>query len=256
MIIGISGKIGSGKSTLAKMLVEALGPGWVRMSLGDEVKKEAAEMFGFDVALAYSPEGKNSVLVGIDTFIGGINPSLTVREILQYWGTDVRRAEDPNYWVKKLAAAIPAGKSVVIDDIRFHTEAEFVLGLGGKLFRLDLYPEYQPPAVGSEHTSETELDDYPGFHGTFAPRFGELRSVAYEIVKYLDVQPTMTLLVIASSKKLPGHRETINALRAICDDPSAGNIDLALRVARRAELYLRQESLSPSRFSPPEHHSV
>lgn len=181
MIIGISGKIGSGKSTLAKILVEALGPGWLRMSLGDELKKEAAELFGFDIRLAYTPDGKNSVLVNIDTFIGGIQPSMTIREILQYWGTDVRRKEDPNYWVKKLAAAIPAGKNVVVDDIRFRTEAEFILGMGGKLFRLDRYPGYQPPAAGSEHQSETELDEYSGFHQTFAPRFGELGAVADKI---------------------------------------------------------------------------
>lgn len=185
MIIGISGKAGCGKSTLTEMLIEALGDDWVHMSLGDEVKKEASELFNFPLWMAYCQEGKNAI---IDVTKPGENPSrLTVRQLLQYWGTDVRRAEDPEYWVKKLQQHIPAGKNVIVDDIRFESEVDFIKSHNGRVFRINAYDGYIPPSTGAEHISETELDDYPFFDLTFAPKFGELRKVAERIVGFLGV---------------------------------------------------------------------
>lgn len=49
------------------------------------------------------------------------------RALLQWWGTEYRRAEDPDYWVKKLAARIEreAPAFAVISDLRFPNEFEF-----------------------------------------------------------------------------------------------------------------------------------
>lgn len=189
MIIGISGKAGCGKSTLAELLVSLLGPEWQKMSLGDEVKKEASEIFEFPLWMAYRQESKNNT-VAVPTWMKDSAPGdgyLTIHQILQYWGTDVRRAEDPEYWVRALTRRLPPGKHVVIDDIRFVTEVEFIKSKDGLVFRLDQYNGYEPSATGAEHISEIELDDYPFFDKRFCPKFGFLRQVAEQIAQVTAV---------------------------------------------------------------------
>lgn len=64
------------------------------------------------------------------------------RQILQWWGTEYRRAEDPQYWVKALAGRLAARRDggqerFVITDCRFANELTYVHAMGGKLWRLD-----------------------------------------------------------------------------------------------------------------------
>ena len=185
MIIGISGKAGCGKTTLAELLVAAIGENWQRMALGDAVKREAAEVFGFLLALAYSGEGKDTI-VPVSHVVSGVE-TMTVRQILQYWGTDVRRAQDQGYWVKDLAAAIPDGKNVIVDDIRFASEVYFIHSLGGLVIRINPYHGYQPPELGGDHVSETELDDFQDFDLTYSPPLGGLPRLAEKIATRLDL---------------------------------------------------------------------
>ena len=183
MIIGISGKQGSGKSTLTELLLERLGPGWKRASLGDALKQEVSEVFNIPLDLMYTQEGKNTLVV-IPRSVMDRYPKVfkrttyLVREVLQLWGTDVRRAEDPTYWTRRLTAG---GENVIVDDIRFIDEAEFICSEGGWLFRLETFPGYVVPATGA-HASETDLDGYPGFDEVFRPEFGKLAEVADTIM--------------------------------------------------------------------------
>ena len=167
-ILGISAKAGCGKTTLCNMLLERLGPDWIRMSLGDGVKREAAELFNFPIDWCYSQEGKERMVPGVNRL---------VRELLQYHGTDVRRAADPEYWNNYLLRVMPAGGNVIIDDSRFPNEVEFISRIGGRVIRLLPYVGYQAPTVGADHLSETALDDYTGFDAVYAPRFGGLGDV-------------------------------------------------------------------------------
>lgn len=114
--------------------------------------------------------------------------SMRVRHILQWWGTDVRRAQDRSYWIKRLQEWILANNptSLIVGDVRFIEEAQWVLNLGGWIFRIEPYDEWEPPA-GSEHSSETELDSWTGWHDIFLPQYGELQYVANTIAEI--VQP-------------------------------------------------------------------
>lgn len=183
MIIGISGKQGSGKSTLTELLLERLGPGWERASLGNALKHEVSDVFDIPLELMYTQEGKNTLVI-IPQCILDQYPAVfkrmtcLVREILQLWGTDVRRAEDPDYWTKQLTVG---GANVIVDDIRFVDEADFIHRQGGLLFRLETFSGYVVPATGG-HASETDLDNYGGFDEVFRPEFGKLAGVADAIV--------------------------------------------------------------------------
>lgn len=191
-VIGLSGKIGSGKSTLAGLILELL-PNTERLAFADPVKEEASAIYGFPLEWAYSAARKSWVfeLSKAGKALMGCETS-TVRRALQYHGTDLRRAQDPDYWIKavkdkiqRLAEAGTVG-AVIVDDVRFPGEADLIRNFpGGELYRLQPYPGWTPgPFAG--HISETALDDYNGFHLTLSPQLGQdaLRLAARAIAEY------------------------------------------------------------------------
>ncbi len=82
-------------------------------------------------------------------------PSGKQRTLLQWWGTEYRRKEDDNYWVKRLAEQIELEKPQIalITDMRFPNEMLFVKQYG-ETVRVDR--DGLPP---STHASETALAD-------------------------------------------------------------------------------------------------
>lgn len=155
LIVGISGKLGSGKTTVADILWSKCYNSFERFNFGDVLKKEASEIYEYDLSWNYSTEGKNKI----------INHSLlprknmTVREVLQWHGTDFRRSQDEDYWVRRMEDHFYGmNKSLIIDDVRFKNEANFVLKHNGPLFRIDV-----PDLDTGDHRSETELDDFDFF---------------------------------------------------------------------------------------------
>lgn len=99
------------------------------------------------------------------------------RTILQYWGTDVRRNQDINYWVNKTIKIINGLKEnfdlILITDVRYKNEAEGVKLLNGSVIRCEISPEEQNRRLRERnqvtskeeltHSSETSLDSYAGF---------------------------------------------------------------------------------------------
>jgi hypothetical protein len=85
--------------------------------------------------------------------------------LLQWWGTDYRRAQDTDYWVKKLFQSIPVITDIaLISDVRFPNEAEGIKQRGGynvNVQRLNadgsVYVSEDRPA---DHPSETALDNW------------------------------------------------------------------------------------------------
>ena len=200
IVIGLSAKMGCGKSTLAKMLVKELDPIFTRrVAFGDLLKRECSAHFGFPAEWCYSQEGKEKEFVITDQwqFLHGDlplcakptieGPVMTVREALQWYGTDYRRAQDPEYWTKAMRkelvlAAENQFKYVVVDDVRFPNEAQVCLD-NGFCFRIEPF-QYWKPGPHAGHASETALDGYDKFTEWFMPGFGldELSLVAKRIV--------------------------------------------------------------------------
>ena len=80
-----------------------------------------------------------------------------IRALMQNYGTEVRRRENPDYWVNDWMFTVakenyPFKQNIVTDDVRFLNEAKAVKDAGGTIIRL-VRPDI---TTGGEHTSETE----------------------------------------------------------------------------------------------------
>lgn len=184
MIVGISGKIGTGKSTLAGWVASWL-TGSERMSFACVLKDEVATLFNFPREWCDTAGGKARIVEISGSHaerLGLPSCSLTVRELLQVYGTDVVRAMDPCYWVKALDRVIPnSARFVVLDDIRFADEAAYVREQGGLLVRLDPYQGWKP-GLYADHVSETALDAWGDWDLRMAPPYGQLSDAATVVV--------------------------------------------------------------------------
>jgi hypothetical protein len=183
-IIGLSAKQHCGKSTLAQLLVKRFHM-YKIMAVGDELKKDCSERFEVPLAWFHSQEGKRFE-VKIKKHIEKVDghrievpaATMTVRNLMTWWGTDVVRKEvDDLYWLKKLVASIGDKGHVIIEDVRFYNEAEYVRKAGGLLIRLEPY-EGRGKIRGDGHISEIALDDYEYFDLVVSPAFGTLPKLA------------------------------------------------------------------------------
>jgi len=146
MRIAISGKMKSGKTTLAWHLERAFARegnySSKTCSFADPIRQALREL-------------------GIEK---AAHPEL-YRKGAQYIGTELCRAYDPDWWVKRMAVRtyrMPLAEPVIIDDMRFQNEYDWCRENGFILVRLDISPEMVYNRGGEEgtfdHPSETGLD--------------------------------------------------------------------------------------------------
>lgn len=177
MLIGVSGKAGSGKGEFAKIAKEKFGAEIISFATG--VKEEVAEFYTkYEVAYnpcnlygtPYEKETPLRIRYGQypEFFEEIFGPhceynegwlTFSTRTIMQLWGTEYRRSQDDNYWVKKAMAKITNPKQLyVIDDVRFPNETTAILSVHGNLIRV-----YRPQGVtisNMAHPSEIALDGW------------------------------------------------------------------------------------------------
>ena len=186
-LIGISGKMGVGKSTVANIIVKQV-PGSERTAFGDILKRDVAE--AYQLPLVYLYEAKHTVIHANAERIKAGWPegreALTVRELLQWYGTDFVRAQNPDYWVVAMREHLRSLRDVplvVIDDIRFPNEADLIHALGGTLVRINPYPGYTVSPDIATHASETALDGWMDWDAEYTPAYGEeaLKRVAMDV---------------------------------------------------------------------------
>lgn len=199
-VVVISGKMGSGKDTIAPILMPALGRinvthRFFAAPLKEEINEIIEIIKDSDtqnlaqglVVLKMGVDPGAHVSSVIDTLWGPVKSGEVTtsydrttesRTALQYWGTQVRRAQDENYWVNRavcsLTPELARETSVYVTDARFPNELDAVKEIGGILVRLDVSPEEQARRIferdgiviseaARAHISETAVDDYQHF---------------------------------------------------------------------------------------------
>lgn len=135
MIIAFTGYKRSGKSVASNFLKKF---GFERINFKDSLVEEIRQNF---------PDLLN--VIGDDFE----NKPPAVRALLQNYGTEVRRRDNPDYWVNKWLEKVIKKENVVVDDCRFLNEARAVKDLNGIIIRI-----VRPNFNGDNHVSETEQD--------------------------------------------------------------------------------------------------
>lgn len=161
MLIGILGNAGVGKSTMARIIQEELDCEVV--SFAQKLREELRETFSKSkVDFWSSAKGQSVWLVQqqIDTKLEALlHPyldfggwSIPLRKLLQLYGTEYRRKQNPFYWIEALFLSLDPTKSYIIDDVRFENEAEMIKTLGGYVIHLDLEGN-----LADTHSSESNI---------------------------------------------------------------------------------------------------
>jgi hypothetical protein len=137
MIIGLVGFIGSGKGTFGDILVREHG--YRQFAFADALKDGVSQIFLWPRGLL---EGDSNAS---RTFREKVDPwwsnklgyEVTPRLILQKFGTEAcRNGIADNIWIAALEKRIQGYDDVVITDVRFPNEINFIRSVGGVIIRV------------------------------------------------------------------------------------------------------------------------
>lgn len=166
-LIALCGAAGAGKDTVADMLPAR------KLAFADTLYAEVAAAWGVEQHVLRCRETKETPLAVLeisaccdDEFAQKYHPAKdwerprSPRQILQGWG-DYRRAQDPDYFVKRAEHEITMrwhlGEDTVLTDVRFPNEAALIRQLGGQIWQIRR-PGYE--AGGTGHASDTAGDEF------------------------------------------------------------------------------------------------
>lgn len=176
-LIGLTGANGAGKDTVASMLaglIRSSDQKTAVLAFADALYEEVAQAFGVTVERLKHRTTKETpsfefrlVECKDEAFRNRFEMELwrehrSPRQILQWWGTEYRRAQQPDYWVQRLqdkAAEMAAAgiTHIIVSDVRFADEAAAIRTMGGQIWRVHR-PSLQ--ATGTGHVSEVTGEEF------------------------------------------------------------------------------------------------
>lgn len=181
-LIGLTGFSTSGKDLTAALLKMI---GYTRFGFADAVREELAT----NKDVPSMPQHVLEDYIQACTVSGWLYKkpmSSEARRTLQWYGSEYRRAQDPDYWIKKLTHKLATYTSkvplfpVVISDVRFLNEATWINRWDGVIWRIE-----RPGLKSDGHQSENECNlikaDYT-IHND-----GDLQHLATQVLKGLEV---------------------------------------------------------------------
>lgn len=176
LLIGITGLAGSGKDTAGAFLVER---GWTRIGFADALK---------DLALRINPlvawedmEADWRLSDAIDTF-GANEAKFRVPEVRRFYqalGNEAREVLGDTVWLEAWKRQAVQHDKVVVTDVRYPNEAEFIKSLGGRVVRIDRNGAGLAGAAG-QHPSEVGVSQIDPWW--FIDNNGTLEDLKYEVL--------------------------------------------------------------------------
>lgn len=157
-VIGLTGYAGAGKDYVCDLLrtqFDNAGLMATRIAFADGVKQDIEETLGLS---DFAAKGITATKLREKPY------SPEIRKLLQWWGTDLRRAEDEDYWVKLgIAQAgvewnMGGADLIIFTDVRFQNEADVIHNAGGLVFQVVAEDSLRAERVGGtlppSHASE------------------------------------------------------------------------------------------------------
>ena len=178
ILIALTGLAGSGKDTVADALVTHAG--FTKLAFADALRAEVAAAYrlGDDYGILSARRTKETPLgqlalgrcsdeyfvADVATYLGLVvdrqflEAPRSPRSIMQWWGTQYRRNQQPHYWAAQVVLQVGnlrymGHDRIVITDCRFENEAAAVRTLGGEVWMVDR-PNWQ--SVEGGHASQTD----------------------------------------------------------------------------------------------------
>lgn len=176
-LIGLAGAARSGKDTVANHLVKAHG--FTKFSFSDALYEEVSKAFRVSVEFLQDPRIKDADVPELalkhcwdEKFVEvarvarwGVEwpafrgTAMSPRFILQTWGTEYRRAQDPDYWIKRADEWLDFRLNYYLSDkfvntsVRYPNEAHWLRIIGGRVWHVS-----RPNApVVRAHSSEVPV---------------------------------------------------------------------------------------------------
>ncbi len=120
--LALCGRMRSGKDSIADYLIEEFG--YKKLSFAQALKEEVSKAVGCTVEEMNEEPLRSQI-----------------RPVLQVWGTEFRRSQNPDYWVAKLRDKITDILEVapyVVTDVRFLNEISMLRNFGFLVVNVDM----------------------------------------------------------------------------------------------------------------------
>lgn len=187
LLFTMSGKMGAGKDTVGNLISKELiskGYRLINTSFGYLIRNEITDIVnGYRKAndkekYAIKVNANKKDLDKLYYYLQdctAFDRTDETRAALQFWGTEIRRKQQDNYWINKMSEfivnSVNSGLSVNVTDARFPNEVDLIKDLAGKIIRLDVPEEIRIKRIEERdnikvnpeslnHISETALDNY------------------------------------------------------------------------------------------------
>lgn len=195
LLIGFGYKARRGKDTVAQTIIEHFGNDKQvikRYAFADALRAEVHEaaqraggMFGLFMEMGHMLP--SWVKYDNNAPVEPLYPLGKQRDLLQWWGTEYRRAQDPFYWVKRLDWRLKEEQPNValITDMRFLNEFLYVQHMGGVTVKVERLG-YQDANILTTHPSETGLDGIQFDYEILAPD-GDVEELKRDAVRLFEI---------------------------------------------------------------------
>lgn len=172
IVLGITGHHNCGKTTVAQLLETHADAR--AMAFSDGIYAEVANAFSCCILDLASRLGKTQPqrLLALHNcadkdFVqcvqahaeGDLQTPRSPRQILEWWGSEYRRAQDPAYWLEYVRCRIAylrmhsCKRPIVLADVYKHNEAEMIRNMGGTIWRIERpgHEQHTAHATSTEH---------------------------------------------------------------------------------------------------------